>query len=97
VLSRRFFFKFRDRPQLDTFLMALFGNNDPSRSILQEWYDKNGRFYRHEETLPAHDFAAEEREMYDDDFVKEARILPRTADICKHDKDTYAESQAISR
>lgn len=97
VLSRRFFFKFRDRPQLDTFLMALFGNNDPSRSILQEWYDKNGRFYRHEETLPAHDImaAAEEHEMYDDDFVKEARSRPRTADICEYNKDTYAESQAI--
>jgi hypothetical protein len=95
VLNRRFFFKFRDRPQLDTFLMAVFGNNDPSRSILQEWYDKNGRFYRHEETLPAHDMAAEEHEMHDDDFVKEARIVPRTAEICKYNKDTYAESQAI--
>ena len=101
VLNRRFFFKFRDRTQLDTFLMALFGNGDPSRSILQEWYDKSGRFYKHEATLPAHDMAAEENEMDDEDdviqfgFAKEAPSAPRTVEICKHGKDTYAESQAI--
>ena len=94
VLNRRFFFKFRDRAQLDTFLMALFGNNDPSHSILQEWYDKNSRFYKHEATLPAHDMAAEEHEMDDeDDYAKEAPSAPRAVEICKHDKDTYGVSQ----
>lgn len=94
VLNRRFFFWFRDRPQLDTFLMALFENGDPSQSILQEWYDKNGRFYRHEETLPAHDMAAEEHEMDDeDDYAKEALSYQRSVDICKHGKDTHGVSQ----
>jgi hypothetical protein len=73
----------------------MFGlETDPStnQSILEEWYDEEGRFYGNEVSLPAHVIVSDGNEM-EDDLPKRAAAKPRAVGIAENGNDPLAESQ----